>query len=110
VEALERVNAELATEIRSLSLGRVEQPRGSPVPAARRLARLIEERDSLVAELEAARGRLAGFEQSELALRGQLREQQLQIEHLGAEVNSLRNGATGALRRARARLLRRRRG
>ncbi|MGC1165485.1 MAG: hypothetical protein WA862_05190 [Solirubrobacterales bacterium] len=110
VEALERVNAELATEIRSLSLGRVEQPRGGMIPAARRLARLVEERSSLAAELEAARGRLAEFEQSEPALRSQVHEQHLHIEQLTAEVASLRNGVAGVLRRLRARLLRRQRG
>ena len=110
VEALEQVNAELATEIRSLSLGRMEQLRGGTIPAGRRLARLVEERDSLAAELEAARDRLATFEQSDLALRSQVREQHLQIEHLSAEVTSLRSGVGGVLRRLRARLLRRQRG
>ena len=110
VEALERVNAELAAEIRSLSLGRAEQPRGGTIPAARRLARLVADRDSLAAELESARGRLAEFEQSDLALRSQVQEQHLHAEQLSAEVNSLRSGATGVLRRVRARLLRRQRG
>lgn len=110
IEALERVNAELATEIRSLAAGRTERPRSAMMPAARRLAGLVEKRNSLAAELQAAQGRVVELEHSETALRGQTREQQLQIERLTAEVTSLRSGSAGVLRRLRARLLRRQRG
>lgn len=110
IEVLERVNAELAAEIRSLAAGRAERPRSAAVPAARWLAGLVGERDSLTSKLQAAKGRVAELEHSETALRNQTREQQLQIERLSAEVTSLRSGVGGVLRRVRARLLRRRRG
>lgn len=45
VGELLRVNAELAAELRSLSLGRRDSPRIGPVPAARRLTELSAERD-----------------------------------------------------------------
>lgn len=110
VEALERVNADLATEIRALSAGRTERSRSGVMPAARRLARLVEERNSLAAELQVAQERLVALEQSDKALGAQVREQHLYIEQLTAEVTSLRSGIGGILRRLKARVLRRQRG
>ncbi|MGB7686200.1 MAG: hypothetical protein WBL45_10525, partial [Solirubrobacterales bacterium] len=51
VEELLRVNAELAAEIRSLSLGRRDLPRFAQLPASRRLARLTSERDAAAEQL-----------------------------------------------------------
>jgi translation initiation factor 2B subunit (eIF-2B alpha/beta/delta family) len=103
-EELLRINAELAAEIRSLSTGRISVPRSAGPPAARRLSRLISERDSLVAELAATKNAL---EQRERELSRQVDDQARRIEELSYEVNRLRGGLAGLLRRARARLLRR---
>lgn len=103
-EELLRINAELATEIRSLSAGRISAPRSAAPPAARRLSRLIAERDSLATELTATRSEL---ERRERELSHQVEDQARQIKELSHEVNRLRSGLAGLLRRARARLLRR---
>jgi chromosome segregation ATPase len=107
VEALLRVNAELSAEIRSLALGRTGAPRSEVAPAARRLSKLIAERDSLTAELEQARAELAAARQHNRELRELAADQSRHIEELGGEVARLRGGAAGLLRRVRARLLRR---
>jgi chromosome segregation ATPase len=99
VAELLRVNAELAGELRDLALGRRAAPRSGQVPAARRVAALEAERDSLAAELEATRERLSatGAERDALLVHR---------AELEAEVARLRAGLAGLLRRARARLLR----
>jgi cell division protein FtsB len=97
VEELLRVNAELAAEIRRLNLG-PSGPRTSSVPAARRVGRIVEERDSLAARLEAAQAELAAVTEERDWLRGH-------VEELRKEVTRLRSGARGLLRRAKARLL-----
>jgi chromosome segregation ATPase len=112
VEELLRINAELAAEIRSLTLGRTSAPRSGAPQAARRVSRLQDERDSLererdslAAELEATRAeidRLSGHRDG-LAL--QVRDQAQHLDALSHEVNRLRGGAAGVLRRIRARLL-----
>ena len=99
VAELLRVNRELAGEIRDLSLGRREQPRPSQVPAARSVAKLRAERDSLAAELDSTRARLGAVENERDALL-------VNRDELGREVARLRSGLAGLLRRARARLLR----
>jgi cell division protein FtsB len=104
VEELLRLNAELAAELRSLRRG--AEGRSAPVPAARRIARLVDDLESTRAKLasetaaaEATRAALAAREE-EL---GQLRRA---VEELRREVTRLRSGLPGFLRRARARLLR----
>lgn len=99
VAELLRVNRELASEIRHLTRERVAEPRPSQLPAARRITRLVNERDSLLAELKVARADL----QSVSAGRDELLHQRDALE---GEVTRLRSGFTGLLRRARARLLR----
>ncbi|HEU4739167.1 MAG TPA: hypothetical protein VFS54_08820 [Solirubrobacterales bacterium] len=99
VEELLRVNAELAAEVRNLTLGYGDAPRPAGMPTTRRLGRLIEERDQLQAELEAARAEL------EVSVRHREELEQRQAE-LVAQVAELRMGARGVLRRVRARLLR----
>jgi len=99
VAELLRVNGELAAEIRDLALGRRAAPRSSQVPAARRVAKLEAERDSLAAELEAVRDQLGAVK----AERDALLVNRAELER---EVVRLRSGLAGLLRRARARLLR----
>jgi len=99
VEELLRVNERLAAEVRSLALGRAEQPRSSSMTAARRLGALIEERDALLqrlAELTAA---------LESAHRNRDELERHRVE-LAAELEGLRSGWRGLGRRAKARLLR----
>ena len=100
IEELLRVNAELAAEIRSLASGRTDEPRSKLAPAARRLGRLVDERDSLAAELEAAKLEQQRLEQHVEGLERGLGEQ-------AAELARLRAGILGLLRRGIARLLRR---
>jgi hypothetical protein len=102
-----RINAELAAEIRSLTAARVSAPRSTAGPAARRVSRLLAERDSLAAELERSRAEADDLRRHGETLGRQVGEQARQIEALSVEVNRLRGGAAGALRRIRARLLRR---
>lgn len=97
VEELLRVNAELAAEIRGLRQDRAAS-RGSAMPAARRVARLVEERDSLAARLEETQTELA-------AVTGERDSLRRSVEELHGEVVRLRSGVRGLLRRARARLL-----
>lgn len=99
ITELLRVNRELAVEIRDLAADRRAQPRSSQVPAARSVARLQAERDSLVVELGSTRDRLRAVENERDALLANRDE-------LEREVARLRNGLAGLLRRARARLLR----
>lgn len=99
VEELLRVNAELAAEVRNLTLGYADAPRPAGMPTTRRLGRLIEERDQLQAELEDAR---TGLEAS-ARHREELEQRQAELV---AELAELRMGFRGVLRRLRARLLR----
>jgi hypothetical protein len=99
VEELLRVNALLAAEVRNLSLGRADAPRATAMPTSRRLAAIIDERDSLAAQLEAARAEAEALRSHRDALEADNRE-------LAAEVARLRAGTRGLLRRARARILR----
>ncbi|HEX5984215.1 MAG TPA: hypothetical protein VFY69_08420 [Solirubrobacterales bacterium] len=98
VEELLRVNAELAAEIRSLSAGRAEKPRPGEVPAARGVARLLAERDSLAKRLEETEAALAATRADRDGLERQNRE-------MAAEIARLSTGLAGFLRRARGRLL-----
>lgn len=99
VEELLRVNAELAAEVRNLTLGYSDAPRPAGMPTTRRLGRLIEERDQLQAELEQARKELADSARH----RDELEQRQ---GELVAQLVELRMGFRGMLRRLRARLLR----
>ena len=99
VEELLRVNAELAAEVRNLTLGYADAPRPAGMPTTRRLGRLIEERDQLQAELEDARKDL----EASARHRGELEQRQAELI---AEIAELRMGVRGVLRRVRARLLR----
>ncbi len=113
VAELLRVNAELAAELRDLALGRADAPRPAQLPAARRVAILQDERDSLARELEATRAELGavvaerddvGAERDAVgAERDGLRRHQGELER---EVARLRGGFGGLIRRARARILR----
>lgn len=102
-----RINAELAAEIRDLAAKRISAPRATAGPAARRVSRLLAERDSLAAELEASRAELDGMRQQSEAMERQLQDHARHIDELSREVHRLRAGAAGVLRRLRARLLRR---
>jgi hypothetical protein len=97
VEELMRVNSALAAEVRSLTLGRVEAPRQAAMPTSRRLATLLDERETLLGQLEETRVGLQAMTASRDELAAQNQE-------LLREVAKLRSGYTGILRRLRARL------
>jgi hypothetical protein len=97
VEELLRVNEELAAEIRNLTLGYSETPRPAGMPASRRLARLVAERDRLQAELEATRAELERVSAHRAGLEAQNQE-------LAREVALLSEGLRGVARNLRARL------
>lgn len=101
VEELLRVNAELAAEVRNLTLGFADAPRPAGMPTTRRLARLIEERDRLQAELEQARSDRDHVQAHRAGLELQNQEMAIEIVRLNARLDA---GIGGALRRARARL------
>jgi predicted nucleic acid-binding Zn-ribbon protein len=99
VAELMRINRELANEVRDLRKGRTAEPRPSQLPAARHVAKLRGERDSLAEQLDATRAELH-----------EVREERDRLAHrasaLEREVVRLRSGIAGLLKRARARLLR----
>jgi uncharacterized protein YlxW (UPF0749 family) len=105
IAELLRVNGELAAEIRDLSVGRRAQPRSGQVPAARSVAKLQAERDSLAAELEASRAQVDRLTRETGEQGRHIENQTRQIEALSHEVAMLRGGVAGILRRLRARLL-----
>lgn len=98
VEELLRVNAELAAEVRNLTLGYADAPRPAGMPTTRRLGRLIEERDRLQAELDELRAELGRVRADRAGLERQNQE-------MGREVARLREGFRGLLRLWRARLI-----
>lgn len=98
VEELLRVNAELAAEIRNLTLGRADAPRSAAMPTSRRLAALIDERDTLQERLEALEAEVETLRPERDHLARRERE-------LSAEVARLRSGFAGTMRRVRGRLL-----
>jgi predicted nucleic acid-binding Zn-ribbon protein len=98
VEELLRVNAELAAEVRNLALGRADAPRSAAMPTSRRLATLIDERDTLRERLEALEAETETLRAERDALAHRERD-------LSQEVERLRSGFAGAMRRIRGRLL-----
>lgn len=97
VEELMRVNEALAAEVRSLALGRTDAPRSRAMPTSRRLGAILDERETLIEQLEETRASLAAMTagHEELARRN---------DELMAAVRDLRSGRRGKLRRVRARL------
>jgi len=105
VAELLRVNAELAAELRALSAGRAEVPRQGRVPAARGIARLRGERDTLARQVEETQ---AALEETRVALEDVQRHREgleRQNQEMASEIVRLRTGLQGLMRRARARLL-----
>lgn len=100
VEELLRVNAELAAEVRNLTLGYADAPRPAGMPTTRRLARLIEERDRLGAELEETRSELEAVREDRAGLERQNQE-------MAVEIARLSTGPFGFVRRARGKFLNR---
>jgi predicted nucleic acid-binding Zn-ribbon protein len=98
IEELLRVNSELAGELRSLHAERSAQPRSGQLPAARGVARLTGERDTLAAELRAAEGELE-------AVRAERDGLERRNQEMATEIARLRTGFRGLLRRARGGLL-----
>jgi FtsZ-binding cell division protein ZapB len=90
IEELLRINAALAAELRSLNAGRTDAPAATAMPTARRIAVILDERDALAAELEKTQ-----------AHRDEIERRNAQ---LAAEINRLRRGIRGYMRRTRARL------
>jgi hypothetical protein len=99
VEELLRVNASLAAELRGLALGRTDAPRSAAMPTSRRLAVLLDERETLTAQLKETGAELE-------ATRAHRDEIERRNAELGAEVARLRGGWQGVLRLLRARFLR----
>lgn len=99
VEELLRVNARLAAEVRSLTLGNSNAPRAGSMPAARRLAALNAERDRLAQDLHETRADLsrAGAELEQALARREALERE--VAELAATVVDLRAGVRGLLRR-----------
>lgn len=97
VEELLRLNAELSAEIRRLAADSSHAPQAGQAPAARRLVKLLAERDSLVAELDSTQAELAHVRADRAGLERQSQE-------LAAEVARLSGGFGGLLRRLRGRL------
>jgi hypothetical protein len=100
VEELLRVNAELAAEVRNLTLGYADAPRPAGMPTTRRLGRLIEERDQLRDELEETRSQLEDVRADRAGLERQNQE-------MAVEIVRLSTGIFGFLRRARGKFLNR---
>lgn len=103
-----RINAELAAELRRLTVAGAEAPHVAAAPAGRRIGRLLAERDSLSAELQASRAEVERLSRHAGELARKVHEQARYVEVLSQEVSRLRGGVGGVLRRLRARLLRRR--
>lgn len=95
---LGRINSELAAELRRCKLSGEAAPHTGVLPAARRLAALIAERDSLLERSTAAEAELGAMKAEWDRLVANNRE-------LAAEVERLRGGRRGLARRAWARLL-----
>lgn len=125
VEALLRVNAELAAEIRGLREERIERPRSAAAPTGRRLGRLLADRDATAAERDrlveelgqarhelgaqeararAATERTAHLEEERAQLIQKLDEYGRLTAALQEEVGRLRGGLAGILRRGAARV------
>ena len=100
VEELLRINAELAAEVRNLTLGYADAPRPAGMPTTRRLGRLIDERDGLQAELEATRSELEKVRADRAGLERQNQEMAIEIVRLSS-------GLIGFLRRVRGRFTKR---
>lgn len=97
VEELLRVNARLAAEVRSLTLGRTGAPRSAAMPTSRRIGTLIDERDTLTKQLAEAQNAVEA---------GRAHREDLERDNaeLAAAVTRLRSGPRGILRRLFARL------
>lgn len=100
VEELLRVNAQLAAEVRSLARGYTNSPRSGAMTAPRRLAALTEERDALRERLAGAEAELSAGSEHRVAL-------ERHRDDLARQVQLLRAGTRGLLRRALARPFRR---
>lgn len=114
-DELLRLNAELAAEIRRLGSGEIAGARSEQAPTARRLSRLLAECDRLHVESEELRGerdrlraQLEQQVQRSQALADGLGEAERRNAELAHEVERLRSGTLGLVRRAWARLWRRR--
>jgi cell division protein FtsB len=100
VEELLRVNAELAAEVRNLTLGYADAPRPAGMPTTRRLGRLLEERDQLQADVEATRSELEDVREDRAGL-------ERQNQQMAAEIARLSTGLSGFVRRVRGNLMNR---
>ncbi|HEX6667052.1 MAG TPA: hypothetical protein VF081_10715 [Solirubrobacterales bacterium] len=100
VEELLRVNARLAAEVRSLTLGRTDAPRSGSMPVSRKLGKLIDERDALEQHLR---------ETNEVLKVSQAHRAELERDNaeLAATVAGLRSGLRGLVRRLFSRFSRR---
>lgn len=107
VEELLRANAELAAELRSLAAGRAPEPRPGRVPAARGIAHLWGERNTLATRLEETQAALEATQGALEDVQAHREGLERQNQEMAAEIIRLRTGPRGALRRLRGRLLER---
>jgi chromosome segregation ATPase len=105
IRELLQLNSELAAEIRSLKARRSDAPATGQLPAARRLARLVIERDTRAAEAESTKVELSRLSAELDHVRADRDGLERQNRELAAEVARLSAGLAGLLRRARGRLL-----
>jgi hypothetical protein len=103
---LERVNSELAAELRRLVERRAAEPRRGAIPTGRGLHRLAEELAEAEAELAGLRVRNRELEAHVRELGVSLHEHAEYGRRLGAEVGRLESGALARLRRLLERLVR----
>jgi uncharacterized membrane protein YqiK len=108
VVELERINAELAAEIRNLTLDRTAQPRSALLGTTRRIVALTSERDATAAERDATAAELEQQNESLARVSVEIHALRRRVEVQSRELERLRAGPLGLVRRLKASLLRRR--
>jgi hypothetical protein len=103
---LERVNSELAAELRRLAASGAAEPRRGAIPTGRELRRLGDELATAEVELAVLRRRDEELEEHNRELGQALHEHAENAAHQHAEVVRLEAGALARLRRLIERLVR----
>ncbi len=97
---LERINSELAAELRRLAAGRAREPRRGAVPTGRELRRIGDRLAAAEDELAELRRRNDELEEHNRELGLSLHEHAEYAKQLGGEVRRLETGLVARLRRA----------